>query len=49
MNDRENISEINENELIEYYGYGKAFGKTIYYDYYYYYYYLALPSETNRH
>lgn len=27
MDDTENISEINENELIEYYGYGKTFGK----------------------
>ena len=27
MNESEDISEINENELIEYYGYGKVFGK----------------------
>ena len=27
MKDSEDISEINENELIEYYGYGKVFGK----------------------
>ena len=27
MDNNENISEINENELIEYYGYGKVFGK----------------------